>query len=294
MENCLIILNYNDSTTAIKLLSKIKDYAALDHILIVDNCSSDDSYYIMSKYASNKLSIIRTGENRGYAAGNNYGAEYAIRQWNPDILFFANPDVQFEEDVIKKIEKALYKNTRYAVAAVLVEQGYNAWDLPGFWGTLRMLFMLAFMAHKSCLKRELMKDKGVHEVGVVEGSFFAVKTSIFEEVGRFDERTFLYLEENILAYKLRQRGYKEIILSDIYYIHEHSTSIKKTYKSKANAFKLFYPSFMIYLQYYVQCGKPAQILFRIMYFAAYVERVLYDGAVLCKYIKKHGKGSRQN
>lgn len=294
MGNCLIILNYNDSLTTVKLLNKVKHYVALDHILVVDNCSNDDSYGVMSKHVNDKIHIIRTKKNCGYASGNNYGARYAMEQWNPDVLFFANPDVLFEENIIKRIEDGLYINPRYAVAAALVKKGYNAWDLPGFFGTIRMLFMFAFTAHKYCIKRKLLKDKGIHEVGVVEGSLFAIKTSIFEEVEGFDERTFLYLEENILAHKLRQRGYKEIILSDICYIHEHSTSIKKAYKSKANAFRLFYPSFMTYLRYYVRCCRVARVLFGIMYLAAYAERVLYDGIKFLGHIKKQGKGSRRN
>ncbi len=294
MGNCLIILNYNDCLTTVKLLNKIKHYVALDHILVVDNCSNDDSYRVMSKYTNDKIHIICTKRNCGYAAGNNYGARYAIEKWSPDTLFFANPDVQFEENIVERIEEGLYMNPRYAVATALVKRGYNAWDLPGFLGTIRMLFMLVFTSHKYFVKRKLIKNKKIHEVGVVEGSFFAIKTPIFKAVGGFDERTFLYLEENILAYRLRQKGYKEIVLSDICYIHEHSTSIKKAYKSKTNAFKLFYPSFMIYLQFYVRCGKPAQILFGIMYLAAYAERVVYDSIKFLSHIMKQRKGSKQN
>lgn len=275
-ENCIIILNYNDSERVKKLVRQISGYNALNHILIVDNCSTDDSYKQLQPLKSDKLDVIQTETNGGYASGNNFGVEYATKRWEAEILFFANPDVYFEEETVVAVEKTLLSDERYALATALVRDGYNVWNLPAYWGTVRMLFLLAFTMHKRRIKKQLLQKAGIHEVGVGEGSFFAIRTSAFKEVGGFDERTFLYLEENILAYKLRQKGYKEVINADIFYIHEHSKSISKEYKSKAKAFKLFKPSFAVYLKYYLECGKIKIIVFMLLYFVAYLERILFD------------------
>lgn len=274
--NCIIILNYNDCERVEKLVKTIEGYNSLEHILIVDNCSIDGSFNRLKKLASDKVHVIETNRNGGYATGNNYGVKYAKEKWNIDTLYFANPDVLFDEDVILNIEENLWQSDKYGVATVLVKEGYNAWELPGYWGTVRMLFLFLFMIHKKKMKRELIEKRGIHEVGVTEGSFFAIKSSVFDEVGGFDERTFLYLEENILAYRLRQHGYKEIISADEYYIHEHSQSISKEYKSKARAFKLFLPSFLVYLKYYLKCNSMQLNVFKMFYGMAYFERILYD------------------
>lgn len=274
--NCIIILNYNDCERVEKLVQLVKEYSSLKHILVVDNCSVDGSYHKLKKLTNDKIHVIRTEQNGGYAKGNNFGAKYAKEKWNVDTLYFANPDVFFEEDAIINIEENLWQSEKYGVATVLVKEGYNAWELPGYWGTVRMLFLFLFMIHKKKMKNELIEKKGIHEVGVTEGSFFAIKSSVFDEIGGFDERTFLYLEENILAYKLRQHGYKEIISADEYYIHEHSQSISKEYKSKARAFRLFLPSFLIYLKYYLKCNSMQLNVFKMFYGMAYFERILYD------------------
>lgn len=274
--NCIIILNYNDCERVEKLVKTIEGYNSLEHILIVDNCSIDGSFNRLKKLASDKVHVIETNRNGGYATGNNYGVKYAKEKWNIDTLYFANPDVLFDEDVILNIEENLWQSDKYGVATVLVKEGYNAWELPGYWGTVRMLFLFLFMIHKKKMKKELIEKRGIHEVGVTEGSFFAIKSSVFDEVGGFDERTFLYLEENILAYRLRQHGYKEIISADEYYIHEHSQSISKEYKSKARAFKLFLPSFLVYLKYYLRCNSMQINVFKMFYGMAYFERILYD------------------
>lgn len=274
--NCIIILNYNDCERVEKLVKTIEGYNSLEHILIVDNCSIDGSFNRLKKLASDKVHVIETNRNGGYATGNNYGVKYAKEKWNIDTLYFANPDVLFDEDVILNIEENLWQSDKYGVATVLVKEGYNAWELPGYWGTVRMLFLFLFMIHKKKMKKELIEKRGIHEVGVTEGSFFAIKSSVFDEIGGFDERTFLYLEENILAYRLRQHGYKEIISADEYYIHEHSQSISKEYKSKARAFKLFLPSFLVYLKYYLRCNSMQINVFKMFYGMAYFERILYD------------------
>lgn len=274
--NCIIILNYNDCERVEKLVKTIEGYSSLEHILIVDNCSIDGSFNRLKKLASDKVHVIETNRNGGYATGNNYGVKYAKEKWNIDTLYFANPDVLFDEDVILNIEENLWQSDKYGVATVLVKEGYNAWEFPGYWGTVRMLFLFLFMIHKKKMKKELIEKRGIHEVGVTEGSFFAIKSSVFDEIGGFDERTFLYLEENILAYRLRQHGYKEIISADEYYIHEHSQSISKEYKSKARAFKLFLPSFLVYLKYYLKCNSMQLNVFKMFYGMAYFERILYD------------------
>ena len=40
----IVILNYNDALSTLKILKQIRNYSAIDHIVIVDNLSPDGSY----------------------------------------------------------------------------------------------------------------------------------------------------------------------------------------------------------------------------------------------------------
>lgn len=275
-KNVLIVLNYNDSDTVERLLNKIKNFGVFEKIVIVDNNSTDNSYEKLQLFANNKIDVIQADKNGGYAYGNNYGAKYAIESFEPDVIFFANPDVLFEEEVPKAVSDALFEQPEYAVGSVLVEKGYNVWKVHGFLGAIKELFLIAFRMEKNAVRKKVAQSEKIAEVGVVEGSFFAIKRAIFEEISGFDERTFLYLEENILARKILQKNYKEIIVPGYRYIHEHSKSIRKQYKSKANAFKLFKPSYYVYLEHYLGCTKSQLKVFDFFYYLAYLERKLYD------------------
>ena len=71
--NVIIVLNYNDFDNTFHYINRIRNYAKLDYILIVDNCSTDESFERLQKLKDDKVNVIRTDRNEGYASGNNFG-----------------------------------------------------------------------------------------------------------------------------------------------------------------------------------------------------------------------------
>ena len=71
----------------------------------------------------------------------------------------------------------------------------------------------------------------VMDVEVVQGSFFAITSDVFEQINGLDENIFLYYEELILAKKLKKAGYKSGLLTNEKYIHNHSVSIRRSMKN---------------------------------------------------------------
>ena len=68
----LVVLNYNDYKTTIKLIQMIKNYDSIDLIVVVDNCSTDKSYKKINEYTNNKVKLLKSDKNGGYAYGNNF------------------------------------------------------------------------------------------------------------------------------------------------------------------------------------------------------------------------------
>lgn len=281
-ETALIILNYNDAETTAGLVEAVRDYRSLTHIIVVDNCSPDGSYEKLRSCASGKVEVIRTEANRGYACGNNAGAFYALERYAPEYLFIANPDVLFSEETVRKMTEALASEDGAAVAAPIVNQGYNIWRLPGYWGIIEELFLIWFNLDKRSQKKKLAAKGGIQTVGVAEGSFYCVKSEVFRKIGGLDERTFLYCEENILARRVRTAGYRVIALADERYDHFHGKSIKKHYRSKAGAFHHFFSAFDLYNREYLHTGPLRNGFFRLCYGLAYLERLLYDAVMRLK------------
>lgn len=49
-----VVLNFNDSKTTIELLNRMKNMKSIDVIVVVDNCSTDDSFSVLKQYTSKK------------------------------------------------------------------------------------------------------------------------------------------------------------------------------------------------------------------------------------------------
>ena len=279
MKTVLIILNYNDYETTSKLVNQVKNYSFPDHIVVVDNMSSDDSFMQLKKMEdTEKITVIQAPTNGGYAKGNNYGARYAIKQFDPEFIFIANPDVSVSEDTFVKLADALSNNANIGVIAPIVNQGANVWRLPGFIGMIESLFLVWFNLDKRLIKNKLTKSQNdLEKIGVVEGSFFCISREAYDSIDGLDENTFLYVEENILSKRLKNEGFSEAVLTKERYDHFHSVSIKKKYKSsKAKAFHNFYDSMTYYNKQYLKTGIVRNLIFDVCYFLAYVERVIYD------------------
>ena len=277
MDNCLVVLNYNDAQTTYKFVDMALKCASIKKIIVVDNCSADNSYEELNKLSNDRIDVIQSKRNGGYAYGNNYGCSYAIEKYNPDLIFISNPDVCFTDEVIKHMQEALRDNDNIGVIAPIVNQGYNAWNTPGFIGVIESIFLIWHNLHKRKIKKQLTEDKrNTVSIGVVEGSFFCVKKDVYVAVKGFDEKTFLYYEENIFSKRLNNAGFTEAVLTNDRYDHLHSVSIKKRFGGKTRAFKYFHTGMSIYLDDYLSCNLIQKGIFEISFFLGYIERIIYD------------------
>ena len=262
----IVILNYNDSKTTIKLIEKIKNFNSIDLIVIVDNCSTDESYNKINKYTNNKIILIKSDKNGGYAYGNNFGSRYLIDNHECDIIFIANPDVEFEENLVIEIKKQFEKNEKYSVlSGVMLDINGKVtkapyWDIPTYIYDLLDYFFIGRRINKKEFKIDYNQE--IMEVEVIPGSFLAIKTNVLKEIDYYDENTFLYCEERILGKKLKNKGYKSGIITGITYKHMHSISIKKTFK-KVDTIKIFYDSKLYYNKKYNKIGKFKECILQI-------------------------------
>ena len=87
---------------------------------------------------------------------------------------------------------------------------YKDFLISNFWLT-RRTHKKAFEAMTYVKERPY---KGHIEYEVPYGAFFVIKSDIFEKVGLFDPETFLYAEEFILGYKIKQLGKCFLLFSE--------------------------------------------------------------------------------
>lgn len=274
MKTACVIVNYNDAKTTIKLLNKIHDYRAIDHIIVVDNCSTDGSYGALEKYRTDRIIVLRATENKGYGAGNNLGIKYAKEKLQCDVAVIANPDVIFTEECIEKIKCTLSENRDVAVVTALQLKSdgtlfhETAWDIPS---VSEYIFSALFFIGKLYSKTKEYNGNTQIAVDCVSGAFLTVDINKFLSVDGYDERIFLYCEETMLGIKLKKAGFKTLLLTNETYIHHHAVSTQKSIPDAVKRRSLLLNSRLFVLKEYMGASKIKLFIARRCYKIALFE-----------------------
>ena len=268
MKTAIVILNYNDFDTTSEMIKQIKDYKCLNHILIVDNKSTDRSYSKLKKLENKKIEVIKTDVNKGYAYGNNFGVKYLENKYKIDNVIISNPDIIVSEDTINVLIEDLKDETITLIAPVVEEKGKlsRGWKLPGFKEDLLSNINYFHKYSKKLISYDDEHyDKKLSRVEAVHGCFFMIRLKQFKEVNYFDEKTFLYYEENILGKKLKDNNMYCYIDNTVKVIHNLSVSVDKTYNS-IKKYKILKNSQKYYEKNYNNLNIFGIILLRIFYY----------------------------
>ena len=299
MDTVAIILNYNDADTTIAAIKRLKTCESLDKIIVVDNASSDDSYERLKAYESDEVVLIRAKENLGYGSGNNLGLCHAYKNLAASYALIANPDTFVENRVISKLRISFDKIKDLAAAAPVMK--LKTKKSLSFKDSLLNLtlgfpcrsFLKELMECCPIIRRLFIKllhydkkhyKKNIAFVDAIAGSLLMVDIGKILEVGGYDEGVFLYQEEAILGFKLKQRNYKSIILTKYSYIHAHSQSINKSFDKILARQRLREESVLYYFKHYLKVGGLKIAFAKSVFFIIRLEISLFD--ILSKIYKK--------
>lgn len=253
----MVIVNYNDYHMTLELLNNIKNYKCLDKIVIVDNKSTDKSLKILKEYENSKIIVLEALENKGYAAGMNIGARYLNENLKDCNIIFSNSDIIIskEEDLIK-LSNDIKENIAVVGPTIVQNRELNRGCMISTIDD-EIKFNLPLISRKY-LKENLYDEKHYEDdislVGFVSGCFFCVSGKVLEDVDYFDENTFLYYEELILAKKLEKLDLQEAVDNNVVVIHNHSVTIDKNI-ARINKYKILKKSQRYYVKEYLRADE---------------------------------------
>ena len=263
-----IILNYNDAPSTLNLLECIKNYGILDFIVVVDNCSTDDSWEKLIRYKNEKIHVIKSEKNGGYGSWNNVGLRYSSDVLRADYSIIANPDVLFDEDCIRKFLDSFQEDSSVSVVSAKQSNSPDcAWkncsSLQYILAT--SLFFEVWLKIRSYSSSYFKRKKSV-PVFAVPGSLLMVDLKKMLQYGMYDEDFFLYYEEPVLAQKFADVGLKTIMRLDCSYVHNHHVSISKTYRRWSQQHAVLLKSAELFLRKYKKAN-IIQMAFAKLWFA---------------------------
>lgn len=189
------------------------------------------------------ICYCHSGENMGYARGNNLGARIAQKVWNDPYYIVSNNDLVF----VKRLDLDLAaqwfeKDSAIGVIGPQVmtpdgiSQSPQAWApafrrlIVDYWRRFVAAFLRGQKKAEYLLRHcnDVVTGASTGPCAWVSGCFFLVRADAFHKVGMFDEHTFLYAEEMILSRRMEAAGYQVWFCKELEVIHNHAQTTKKT------------------------------------------------------------------
>ena len=192
-------------------------------VVVVDNGSSDGSAdMVRQNFPAVKL--IRLKKTVGFGTANNSGAELTTAP----VLLFLNPDTRIREaslsDILRKFEE--HPKCGVAGGAVFDDQGkpersvgsYPSLISMGLGRLLKYLPPARRILGRFCNQHWGGYDKP-HLANWVTGAYLWIRREVFNKVGGFDERFFMYCEDVDLCYRVCQAGFQCWFFPDAPIVH---------------------------------------------------------------------------
>ncbi|MEO8208918.1 MAG: glycosyltransferase family 2 protein [bacterium] len=233
MDLSIIIVNYNTTEHLSKNLDSIfySTKNLMYEIIVVDNNSSDKE---IEKFPLlyPKVKFFFRNSNDGFGAACNYGSKHATGKY----FLFVNPDIIFENYSLVKIFGFMESNENVALSSGVLygEDGSNVYTYNYFpdikWEFTEALGKGSERKIKKLLSNEkiILKHSEALEVDWVMGAFMFIIAKVFKKIGRFDETFFLYYEDIDLQRRIKNSGYKIVVLPFVKIFHLEKSSVKNS------------------------------------------------------------------
>jgi GT2 family glycosyltransferase len=227
-----LVLYHNSDFDILKVLNSIINSNIYIKLYVVDN-SNDD--YIKELLVDFDIYYIKNNKNLGFGKAHNIAIKIAVAS-NSDYHIIINPDISFESNVVGELIKRAEKDKE--IGLIMPKIIYPNGDVQFLCKLLPnpiVLIFRRFLPFKVISNRmnqnyelksmDLSKES---EIPSLSGCFMFIRTAFLNNVGGFDERYFMYLEDIDLCRKLGKIS-KLIYFPKVTVVHNYE---KGSYKSK--------------------------------------------------------------
>jgi len=226
MKISIVVLSWNSKkyiSSCLDSIKKLDSDSAQVEVVVVDNDSSDGSAaFVKKKYP--RFTLIESGSNLGYAAGNNVGIKHALDH-ESDFIWIVNPDIQLQPSSLVVFLKAADRHPQAGIFTpnIYFSPGYEfhsdrytkdelgkvIWSAGGLidWANL-------ITSHRGVDEVDIGQYNSDLVVDFATGASIFLRQGVLTKVGLINPQYYLYYEENDLCQRARKAGFKIIYVPD--------------------------------------------------------------------------------
>ena len=221
MKNVFVsIINFNgnkNTLECLRSLEKLNLQGISLSVVVTDNASKEKLELDENFLKNIPLKIFFNKENLGFSGGHNLGIEYALSH-GADYVVILNNDVILDKGLIYELVKSA-QNPKIGIMSpkIYFAKGFEYHKDRYKEEELGKVFWYAGgeMDWNNVIGRHIgvdEVDKGQYdkerEIDFASGCCMLVKKEVFGKTGMFDNRYFLYYEDNDLCQRTRRKGFE--------------------------------------------------------------------------------------
>jgi GT2 family glycosyltransferase len=214
------LINYNNNQVTSDCLQSLEGIntagLALD-VIVVDNASKE-KFTEDKKYQKFNLKIIRSEKNLGFAGGQNLGIKFALDN-DADYVVVLNNDVILDKNLIVELLKTFETNKDCGMVSpkIYFAKGYefhkdryqqNELGKVIWYAGGKIDWKNVIATHRGVDEVDKGQYEKVEETDFASGCCEMIKRKALEKIGLFDERYFLYYEDNDLSQRVKAYNFK--------------------------------------------------------------------------------------
>ena len=200
-------------------------------LYLIDNSKTDELRYLAA--LDNRIEYIFNNKNIGFGPAHNIALKKSIEN-EVDYHLVLNPDVYFDKGVVEELVQ--YMNINTDVANVIPQVYYPNGDLQRLCKMLPTpidFFVRRFIPVENILRKVNARFE-LHDCGYnkemnipsLSGCFMLLRVKHLEQIGLFDEKIFLYMEDLDLNRRLYMK-YRTIFYPHVSITHVHARESHK-------------------------------------------------------------------
>ncbi len=218
----IIIVNYNSEKWIARCLSCVERAGLIDHTIIVDNASADNSVLFIEQHFP-KADLIKLSSNVGFGQANNIGIKKAY-ELGSEYVFLMNQDVYIERNTIDCLIKVAELYPDFGIVSPMHLNG-NGSELDfGFSN-----YIVPSQCKKLYSDIYLQKLAPLYEVPFVNAAAWLVTRKCIEKVGGFNPSFYHYGEDNNYCQRVLYHRLKIGIAPETWIYHDRQNRTENQY-----------------------------------------------------------------
>ena len=243
MKLSVVIVNYNVRYYVEQCINSVlKASKNIEtEIFVVDNHSQDGSVEHLQKVFADRITLIDSNHNLGFARANNM----AIRQAEGDYVLLLNPDTFVTEDSLQQVLDFMDTHPKAGACGAMMHNADGSRARESRRGLpTPFVSLLKMIGHPQRYYMSHLPWDQPGRIEVISGAFFMLRREVLNEVGLLDEDFFMYGEDIDLSCRVMKCGWEN------WYVPARILHYKgeSTQKSSFRYVHVFYQAMLIFFR----------------------------------------------